>query len=155
MRLIPKHLLTLTLLLSAAWATAVADNNKLSISTQMFLEEFQGDLDFDATPATRVNAPGQPRLLKAVDRPYVSPDTIDGKVYISTFVYVTTDEDIRLMEALGVIVETRFVNRPLEFRKIVQPVLIRLQPQECLIAALVQYALENVSEFGLSVDCGS
>ena len=116
MKLITKHLLVLTLLLSAAWVTAVAadimptDNNKLSISTLMFLDEMQGDLDFDTTPATRVNVPGQPRLLKAVDRPYVSPDTIDGKVYISSFVYVTTDEDIRLMEALGAIIETRFQN---------------------------------------------
>ena len=112
MKLNTKHLLTSLLLLSAVWATGTAttDNRvadtKLSISTQMFLDELQGDLDFSAP--TRLNMPGQPRELKAVERPYVTPDTIDGKVYISSFVYVTTDEDIRLMEGLGVIIETRF-----------------------------------------------
>ena len=117
MRLISKHLLTFTLLLSAAGATCalaqnstMPDKGKLSISTQMFLDELQGDLNFDEPSPTRLGIPGQPRLLMAVERPYVTPDTIDGKVYISTFVYVTTDEDIRMMEMLGAIVETRFKN---------------------------------------------
>lgn len=109
-----KRLLLLSLLLStvlttvAATGKTAADDNKLSISTQMFLDELKGEMVFDTTPASRLSLPGQPRLLKAVERPYVAPDTIDGIVYISSFVDVTTDEDVRLMEDLGAIIETRF-----------------------------------------------
>ena len=118
MKLSAKHLLTLLLSLSAAWAIhALAQDstmqqlgNKLSISTQMFLDELQGDLSFDEPSPTRLNVPGQPLSLRPVERPYVSPDTIDGKVYISAFVRVTTNQDLQQMEALGAIVETRFNN---------------------------------------------
>ena len=118
MKQITKYLLLTTLLLAVAClnVTIANDgvapvNNKLSISTQMFLDELQGDLSFDQAPFTRLNAPGQPQqLLKAVERPYVTPDTIDGKVYISSFVYVTDDETISMIESLGVVVETRFQN---------------------------------------------
>ncbi len=117
MRLITKQLPALLLLLSATWASIVSAqdlmmqfNHKLSISTQMFLDELQGDMTYDNTPCARLNSPGQPQMLADVDRPYVMPDTIDGKAYISSFVYVTTDADIRMMEELGVIVETRFKN---------------------------------------------
>ena len=109
-----KRLLLLTLLLPTVWTTVaatgqtVADDNKLSISTQMFLDELEGETVFDAAPVDRMSLPGQPRLLGAVERPYVAPDTIDGKVYISSFVYVTSDEDVRMMEDLGAIIETRF-----------------------------------------------
>ena len=116
MKQITKYLILMTLLLAVAClnATIANDgvapvNNKLSISTQMFLDELQGDLSFDQAPFTRLNAPGQPQqLLKAVERPYVTPDTIDGKVYISSFVYVADDETISMIESLGVVVETRF-----------------------------------------------
>ena len=115
MKLNTKHLLSFIILLSAVLAThssaqsvTMADQRKLSISTQMFLDELRGDLVFDVAP--KLNTPGQPCQLKDVERPYVSPDTIDGKVYISSFVNVTTDEDIRMMQDLGVIVETRFEN---------------------------------------------
>ena len=68
-----KRLLLLSLLLStvlttvAATGKTAADDNKLSISTQMFLDELKGEMVFDATPASRLSLPGQPRLLKAVD----------------------------------------------------------------------------------------
>ena len=117
MKLITRHLMAVALLLSTVWTAAGAApdtmqrlDNKLSISTQMFLDEMQGDLTFDEPAPSRLNAPGQTSLFPPVERPYVSPDTIDGKVYISAFVRVTTDQDIQLMEALGTIVETRFKN---------------------------------------------
>ena len=113
MKLMTKHFLTFTLIMFAVWTASAATpgtlqtiDSKLSISTQMFLDELQGDLNYDNP--TRLNAPGQPRLLKAVERPYVSPDTIDGEVYISSFVRVDTDEAIGMMQNLGVIIETRF-----------------------------------------------
>ncbi|MBR5726726.1 MAG: S8 family serine peptidase [Muribaculaceae bacterium] len=115
MKLSTKHLFTLALLLAIAWTAGTAkpdaamnERNKLSISTQMFLDELQGDLNFDEIPDTRLDLPGQPRFLKAVERPYVSPDTIDGKAYISAFVYVTNDEDISIMQSMDVIIESRF-----------------------------------------------
>ena len=117
MNLITKYLLLTTLLLTMACPSVTmandgvaSANNKLSISTQMFLDELQGNLSFDKEPVTRMNVPGQPLMLKAVERPYVTPDTIDGKVYISSFVHVASDEAIGMMEALGVIIESRFQN---------------------------------------------
>ena len=118
MKLSTKHLFAFVLLLTVAWANvgsaqdmAKSDYYKLSISTQMFLDELEGKLTFDEpTSDTRLNTPGQSPLLQPVVRPYVSPDTIDGQVYISSFVHVTSDEDIQLMQALGVIIETRFKN---------------------------------------------
>ena len=112
MKLRTKHLLAIALFLSATWTAVAAmpDDNKLSISTQMFLDELQGDLTFDEFPNTRLNASGEPRLFQAVERPYVLPDTIDGKAYISSFVHVTDDEAVRMMEDQGVIVENRFEN---------------------------------------------
>ena len=118
MKQITKYLILMTLLLAVAClnVTLANDgvapvNSKLSISTQMFLDELQGNLSFDQAPVTRLNAPGQPQqLLKTVERPYVTPDTIDGKVYISSFVHVTDDEAISMMECLGVVIETRFQN---------------------------------------------
>ncbi len=103
--------LSLCAVLSANAATPVTHqslDSKLSISTRMFLEELQGDLDFNTPTPSRLNSPGLPRLLQAVERPYVAPDTIDGMAYISAFVRVTADEAVRDMESLGTIVETRF-----------------------------------------------
>jgi len=118
MKLITKWcILVSTLAFAFSWsAHAVArsgvaqDISKLSITTQMFLDEMQGDLSFDNTPAMRMNAQGQAAMLKPVERPYVAPDTIDGKVYISSFVRVAGSEAIGKMEDLGVIVESRFKN---------------------------------------------
>ena len=118
MKLITKWcILVSTLAFAFSWsAHAVArsgvaqDISKLSITTQMFLDEMQGDLCFDNTPAMRMNAQSQAAMLKPVERPYVAPDTIDGKVYISSFVRVAGSEAIGKMEDLGVIVESRFKN---------------------------------------------
>ena len=115
MKLITKHLLAFGLMLSVAWHAVAAthdgmmlDHRKFSISTQMFLDELRGDLNFDNPSVARLGAPGQPLALKVVERPYVTPDTIDGRLYISSFVYVTGEVAIGMMERLGVIVESRF-----------------------------------------------
>lgn len=116
MNLITKCLMMAFQLMMVIWPSiamaghgVMPDNRKLSISTQMFLDELQGDLSFDKAPVSRLNAPGLPQqLLKPVERPYVEPDTIDGKVYISSFIYVADDETISMIESLGVVVESRF-----------------------------------------------
>ena len=66
MKLITRHLMAVALLLSTVWTAAGAApdtmqrlDNKLSISTQMFLDEMQGDLTFDEPAPSRLNAPGQ------------------------------------------------------------------------------------------------
>ena len=103
MKLSIKHLLAFVMLLSAAGATCalaqnstMPDKGKLSISTQMFLDELQGDLNFDEPSPNRLGIPGQPRLLKAIERPYVTPDTIDGKVAYDVKAGTQTDTRGRL-----------------------------------------------------------
>ncbi|MBQ9575932.1 MAG: S8 family serine peptidase [Muribaculaceae bacterium] len=115
MKLMTKYFLTFALSLFAVLSANAATpgthqslDSKLSISTRMFLEELQGDLDFNTPTPSRLNSPGLPQLLQPVERPYVAPDTIDGVAYISAFVRVTADEAVRDMESLGTIVETRF-----------------------------------------------
>ena len=124
MKLTTKCLLTLALFLfvSEIAVGAVTDNtrlcdSKLSISTQMFLDELQGELSFDDALNTRQSLPGWPRLLGPVERPYVAPDTVDGRAYISAFVTVTADEDIDILERMDVIIESRFqscASRPMK-----------------------------------------
>ena len=78
---------------------------KMSITTQMFLDEMADGFNDEDIPDLRHGSRG---LLPAAPRLVAAPETIDGKTYITSFVYVTTDEDIRMMEDLGVIVETCF-----------------------------------------------
>ena len=117
MRLITKYLPAFLLLLSATWASIASAqdmmmqfNDKLSISTHMFLDEWNGNISYEPIAEPRFTAPGSPRMLGDVERTYVTPDTINGEVYISTFVRVTTDEDVSMMQQLGAIIETRFQN---------------------------------------------
>ena len=91
-----------------AQSTVTAHPEKMSITTQMFLDEMAGEINFDQTPARNVELPGQPRLLREVERRYVAPEMIDGKLYISAFVWVENDEDVKLLDKEGVIVETLF-----------------------------------------------
>ncbi len=81
---------------------------KLSITTQMFLYEMAGETDYERAPVREFTQTGQPRLLKEVERRYAAPEMIDGKLYISAFVWVDSDEDVNLLEQEGVIVETLF-----------------------------------------------
>lgn len=114
MKLITKHVLAFALFLSAAWTLAGATpdtkqlDSKLSISTQMFLDEWNGDISYEPIAEPRFTAPGSPRMLGPVERPYVAPVTIDGEAYIAAFVTVAADSDIDRLKALGVIVETVF-----------------------------------------------
>ena len=67
-----------------AWSQAVPYINKMSITTQMFLDEMAGRISFDEAQApTRLTAPGG-QVLPKLGRPIVSPDTIDGRVYIAS-----------------------------------------------------------------------
>jgi len=85
--------------------------SKMSMSTQMFLDELAGKISFDEPrPSIRANEPIELIPVRKHHRPIASPDTINGKVYISAFVRVTGEEYIREMEVKGVEVMSRFDN---------------------------------------------
>ena len=120
MNFINKQLLVL--LTVAAWTTVMSAQSameipqershveKMSITTQMFLDEVEQGEFFDETPELRRSMPGMPELLKPVARQYAAPDTIDGNVYIAAFVTVKGGEDIAQLKAMGVIVESEFAD---------------------------------------------
>lgn len=108
-----RHLLLL-LPVVALWAVvAVAQTaavgqehrEKLSITTQMFLDEMSGDISFAENADLRSGSRG---MLPEPARRYAAPEVIDGKAYIPSFVWVDGEDDIALLEREGVIVEERF-----------------------------------------------
>ena len=108
-----RHLLLL-LPVVALWAVvAVAQTaavgqehrEKLSITTQMFLDEMSGDISIAGNADLRLGSRG---MLPEPARRYAAPEVIDGKAYISAFVWVDGEGDIALLEREGVIVEERF-----------------------------------------------
>ncbi len=119
-----KNLKTQLLLLLAATACAAvmtaqtamglhqerANVEKMSITTQMFLDELEQSNGNFETPDLRMNWPGQSQLLTPMGRLYATPDTIDGEVYISAFVKVAASDVIAQLQAMGVRVETVFDN---------------------------------------------
>lgn len=83
---------------------------KMSITTQMFLDEMESVDNAGVVPNVRMNIPKKSNVLAPEERLYAAPDTIDGELYISAFVTVTTGDAISTLKALGVIVETEFKN---------------------------------------------
>ncbi len=94
-----------------AWSQNVANIEKMSITTQMFLDELAGRISFDApdVPPSRTTIPGEKQLPKP-QRLIVDPDTIDGIVYVASFIRVTDESVIEELEALGVEIQCRFKN---------------------------------------------
>ena len=92
--------------------TALAQNKanieKMSFTTQLFLEEMAGNISFDQeAPPVKFTSPGMKPLPKP-GRPIASPDTIDGKVYIDATVRVTDNSYVADLERLGVIIQCKF-----------------------------------------------
>ena len=113
MKTIVNHLrLVLLLGFITIGMTALAQSapyiNKMSITTQLFMEEMAGNLDFNQdTPVPRTTSPGM-KPLPRVRRPIVDPDTISGQAYISATVRITNESDIAQLEREGVIVQCKF-----------------------------------------------
>ena len=105
-----KLLLTLVLTTFALVGFAQTDiDKKMSITTQMFLKEIKGEIDMSKKPSG--HGKGLVRQNKLLGRRfYAAPDTIDGKVYASCFVRLRDSEATQELEALGVIVQCRFMN---------------------------------------------
>ncbi len=108
-----KLLLTLVLTTFSLVGFAQTEiDKKLSITTQMFLDELNGKIDLN--PSTTSSRPlGRPFVGKngpKSNRLVATPDTINGKVYISCFLRLQNDNDVAELEALGVEIQTRFIN---------------------------------------------
>ena len=100
------------LVFSFAGFAQTTPDEKLSITTQLFLNELDGKIDFRhkaraATPGGNLHIP---KATTLPSRLYAEPDTIDGKVYASCFVRLENSEDTREIENLGVIVQCKFMN---------------------------------------------
>lgn len=110
------------LLVAAAWTTMMsaqatlasplqrAHVEKMSITTQMFLDEMEQGFSCDEAPDMRMNMPGIPEWIKPQGRLYATPSVIDGKAFVPAFVTVESNGDIAALKALGVMVETEFKN---------------------------------------------
>lgn len=92
-------------------AQDIANIEKLTTTTQMFLEEMAGKISFDNQnkPSRRIKAADGLRQIPTW-RPIARPDTIDGEIYISAFIRVNDDKGISDIEQLGVIVQCQFDN---------------------------------------------
>ncbi len=92
-------------------AQEIANVEKMSMSTLMFLDEMAGKVSFDApAPVLRSGSPELMREGVHQQRPIAKPDTIDGELYISAFIRVTDDHYITDLERLGVKIMCTFEN---------------------------------------------
>lgn len=111
--------LLLVCMLMAATSPVLAQysTNKLSASTQMFLDERAGRISFEVSQKQiqeRAKAKGITAVEAARqakwDRPIAAPVTKGGQEYISAFVRLTDPSGKSELEALGVEIECEFLN---------------------------------------------
>ncbi len=93
------------------------ESNKMSVTTQMFLNELNGNLSLERdTKAERqlslipVDESWQHRRGKNDGRLYAAPDTINGKAYIAAYLRLSDSSSVSEVEALGVIIQEEFAN---------------------------------------------
>jgi hypothetical protein len=90
------------------------NEEKYSITTQLFLQEQAGKIDLDAQ--TKASATEKrlglhhvkDKKMRKYDRFVAAPDTIDGQIYMSAFVHLKDNAALADLEALGVQVQTKF-----------------------------------------------
>lgn len=91
-----------------AWSQGVPYINKMSITTQMFLDEMAGRISFEQEiPTNRFTSPGV-RPMPKLRRPIASPDTIEGNVYIASTIRITNNSVLTELESKGVIIQCTF-----------------------------------------------
>ena len=93
-----------------ALAQNIANIEKMSISTQMLLNEIENGISLDIKPDLRGNG-----LTFTIDpekqhRTVARPVSIDGETFISAFIRVTNESEISNLESLGVRIECKFDN---------------------------------------------
>ena len=91
-----------------AWSQ-IANGEKFSVSTQIFLNEMEQGAQFKA-PRLQPSLPGLRADTFDKSQFVANPDTIDGQVYMSAFVRVTDESAISQLEALGVVIQSKFDN---------------------------------------------
>lgn len=90
------------------WGQALPAQGKLSISTQMFLDEMAGKITFDEPAQPKViTSNGIERHLYS-PRMIASPDTIDGKIFIAATLRIADERALAEVERLGVEVQCKF-----------------------------------------------
>ena len=93
----------------AVLAQEIANIEKMSMSTLMFLEEMSGKINLDApTPSTKSSDDIIDPDVSPHIRPIASPENVNGVLCISSFIRVTDESVISELEALGVIIECQF-----------------------------------------------
>ena len=108
--------LILAMATTAGWAQSDV-SSKLSVTTQMFLDERAGNLSFEQSEeivknvakAKNISLAEAARITK-YDRPIVGPVDIDGRQFISAFVRVSDRSAVSELEALGVEVQCEFLS---------------------------------------------
>ena len=93
-----------------ALAQNIANIEKMSISTQMILNEIENGVSLDIKPDLRGNG-----LAFTIDpekhhRTVARPVSINGETFISAFVRVNNESEINNLKALGVQIECKFDN---------------------------------------------
>ena len=90
------------------------NEEKLSISTQIFLQELSGEMELDVSPTVKAREkvrglhPVAPDAMRKYDRFVARPDTIDGQVYMSCFITLDDVSNTSELKALGVKVQETF-----------------------------------------------
>lgn len=101
---------------SVVFAQSDDVSKKLSVTTQLFLDELKGEISFERNTQNEKKLGLKPvdmelrRKGKHYGRMIASPDTIDGKVFISAFIRLEDDSQLSELEALGVQVQCSFDN---------------------------------------------
>ncbi len=91
-------------------------SKKLSVTTQLFLDELKGEISFERNTQNEKKLGLKPVDMdlrwnrKHRDRMIATPDTIDGEVFISAFIRLENDSQLSELEALGVQVQCLFDN---------------------------------------------
>ena len=90
-------------------------SNKLSISTKMFIDERDGALEMKRHAVSEKQlglefVGKRIRPSKNDDRIYAAPDTIDGRVYISAFIRMENNADVKDLVNKGVQIQSSFNN---------------------------------------------
>ena len=90
-------------------AQEIANIEKMSISTQMFLDELAGKYSFDRPQVPQRSSNGDiiDPEVRTHERHIAYPETINGIDYISAFISFSNDDDVTAIESLGVLIEDR------------------------------------------------
>ena len=106
-----KRLLFITLALIIAAQAWAQNEDKFGPSTELFLQEMKQPRPFAPPrkmPRMKGVKPQGPEDYRVTPRMVSAPDTINGQVYMSAYLRVADSHNTGDVEALGVIIESRF-----------------------------------------------